>query len=198
VLADDDKGMADPVAEAEALTARGLLPEAIATLQRAIGESPAAHLHVALATLYLRRGDGVQARRELERALAVDPGYGVAYAYLGGLAAHAGRVHEAEELLERARTLAPADVLVAIKRAEYWMLIGVYDNARDELRQAMRESGGSPGERELAQSMLAAIEQKRRGSFTRNTVAFPSIAAGIRARFVRKRRQAATTEPEVE
>jgi len=190
----DDASIADPIAEAEAAMARGLLPEAIATLQRAIGEAPAAHLHVALATLYLRRGDGGQARRELERALDVDPEYGVAYAYLGGMAAQAGRVHDAEELLERAKSLAPNDVLVAIKRAEYWLLLGIYDSARDELRYALRESGGNPGERELAQSMLAAIEQRRRGSFTRNTVSLPNLGGALRSRFVRKSRQMAETE----
>ena len=193
-----DAAIAGPIAEAEALAARGELTAAFAVLQRALGEGDAAEIHVALGTLELRRGDAAAMRRHLEQALAIDPEYGLAYAYLGGLEAEAGRVAAALDLLDRARTLAPTDLLVALKRAELWMRLGVLDRAHDELRGALQNDGGAPEHRALAQSMLPAVDRKRQTSFVRRPVSFPAVRAGALLGWMRRRPAvAAHAEPEV-
>ncbi|MDE3097045.1 MAG: hypothetical protein KGK07_13735 [Chloroflexota bacterium] len=170
-----DAATSGPIAEAEALAARGELTAAFAVLQRALAESDAADTHVALGTLELRRGDAAAMRRHLEQALAIDPGYALAYAYLGGLETDAGRIAAALDLLDRARALAPTDLLVALKRAELWTRLGVLDRAHDELRDALRNDGGAPEHRALAQSMLAAVDRKRQTSFVRRPVSLPTL-----------------------
>ena len=163
--------------EAESLVARGLLDEAIATVQRAIGIGETAELQVALSTLYLRRGGQKEARRALDRALQIDSGCAVAHAYVGGMLIHAGQVHEAHVRLDLARDLAPDDLIVLIKRAEFWLRLGIFDNARQELRHGLQNGGGSPQVRAMAETMFAAIERKSRGSFTRKLVSLPSLGA---------------------
>ncbi|TAK65691.1 MAG: tetratricopeptide repeat protein, partial [Dehalococcoidia bacterium] len=171
------QGAAGPIAEAEALVERGQLDEAIATLQRALSEAETPDLHVAVCTLYLRRGDAAGARRALERAISLDPGCAVAHAYIAGMDLHAGRVADAQDRLDYARDLAPDDLIVRIKRAEYWLRLGIFDNARAELRHALQNGGGSPQNRAIAEAMFASIEKRSRGSFTRKTVALPSLGA---------------------
>lgn len=173
----DDARAAGPIAEAEALVERGQLDEAIATLQRALSEAETPDLHVAVCTLYLRRGDAAGARRALERAISLDPGCAVAHAYIAGMDLHAGRVADAQDRLDYARDLAPDDLIVRIKRAEYWLRLGIFDNARAELRHALQNGGGSPQNRAIAEAMFASIEKRSRGSFTRKTVALPSLGA---------------------
>lgn len=173
----DDARAAGPIAEAEALVERGQLDEAIAALQRALSAAETPELHVAVSTLYLRRGDGAGARRALDRALALDPACAVAHAYVAGMDLHAGRVADAQDRLDHARDLAPDDLIVRIKRAEFWLRLGIFDNARAELRPALQNCGGSPDNRAIAEAMFASIEKRSRGSFTRKTVALPTLAA---------------------
>lgn len=168
---------AGPIAEAESLVERGKLDGAISTLQRALGEAETPESHVALCTLYLRRGDATRARHALDRAIILDPDCAVAHAYLAGMDLHAGRVADAEGRLDHARDLAPDDLIVRIKRAEYWLRLGIFDNARAELRHALQNCGGSPQNRAIAEAMFASVEKRSRGSFTRKTVALPSLGA---------------------
>ena len=171
----DDARADGPVAEAEALVSRGLLTDAIATIQRGLSEAETPELHVALSTLYLRRGDVTDARRALDRALAIDPNCAVAHAYIGGMLIHEGRVEEAQARLDLARDLAPDDLIVLMKRAEFWLRLGILDNARVELRHGLQDGGGSPQTRAMAETMYAAIEKRMRSSFVRKTVTFPSV-----------------------
>ena len=139
-----DEAMAgEPIAEAEAYAAAGQLAQAIATIQRAIGAGESADLQIALCTLYLRRGGQGDARRALDRALALDANSAVAHAYIAGLDMHAGRVAEAQQRLDHALSLAPDDLIVRIKRAEYWLRLGIFDNAKLELRRALQNGGGA-------------------------------------------------------
>ena len=173
----DDALAAGPIAVAEALVERGFLDEAVATVQRALSEAETPELHLALSTLYLRRGDGDGARRGLDRAIALDASCAVAHAFVAGMDLHAGRVVEAQERLDHARDLAPDDLIVRVKRAEFWLRLGIFDNARAELRHALRNGGGSPQNRAIAEAMFASIEKRSRGSFTRKMVALPTFAA---------------------
>jgi len=167
----------DPIELAESLVARGQLEEAIVTVQNALGEHEAADLHVALSTLYLRRGDVDRAKNELERAIEVDPRCAIAHAYLGAVLARLGRVGEAEDYLDRAHELAPDDLVVSLKRAEWWSALGVLGRARDELRRGLQDGGGTPEARTIAVTMLAGIEERLRRSVSRSPVPLPSVTS---------------------
>lgn len=180
-----------PIAEAESLVTRGMLAEAIATVQRAIGRSDAPDLHVALATLYMRRGGAAEARRELDAALALDADNAVAHAYVGGILLQAGRVDEARERLDLALRLAPNDLIVLMKRAEYWLRLGIFDNARVEITRGLQDGGGAPYVRVMAETMLLAIEKRSRSSFSRQLVALPNLS-GLKRMFGRSGQTAET------
>lgn len=170
----DNARSAGPIAEAEALCERGRLDEAIATVQRAIGLAETPDLHVALATLYLRRGGSADARRALDRAIALDARCAIAHAYLGGMLMQSGHIDEAQARLDLARDLAPNDLIVLMKRSEFWVRLGVLENAKDELRRGLRNGAGSPQTRHMAEVMFLAIEKRARNSFARQTIALPS------------------------
>jgi tetratricopeptide (TPR) repeat protein len=168
----------DPIREAESLAVGGHLTEAVATVLREIGAHDSAALRVALATLYLRRCGAGDAARELDRAIELDPGCAVAHAYRGALLVRLGRVDEAEEALDLARDLAPDDLLVTMKRAEYFIVLGVLGRACDELRHGLSEGGGDPDLRETATRTLAEVEQRLRGSITRHPANLPRLGLG--------------------
>lgn len=182
---------AGPIAEAESLVSRGLLAEAIATIQRAIGRGGTSDLHVALATLYMRRGGAAEARQELDVALALEPNSAIAQAYVGGMLIDAGQIAEAQDRLDLALRLGPNDLIVLMKRAEYWLRLGILDNARAEIKHGLQDGGGAPHVRAMAETMLAAIEKRSRNSFQRQTVALPDLGA-LRRMFRRSGSTAAT------
>lgn len=175
---------------ARALADAGRIDEAIASLKTALAEGQSAELHVALATLYLRRGGGAAAAMgELDRALERDPSSGVAHAYVGALLVATGRIEDGVTHLDRARDLAPNDIIVAIKRAEYWLRIGVLDRARSELRAALLNGGGEPDVRAVARELLESVNGRVKSSFVRRTVALPGLPRISRA--LRRRSQPA-------
>lgn len=174
-----------PITEAETLVARGELDEALATIQRALGDVERADLLVAQATLYLRRGDVERAERSLERATVVDPVYAVAYAYQGGLLFNRGKVDESEALLDKAVDLDPKDLLVRVKRAEFWLRLGVLSRAEEELRIGLANGGGSPTARAAAETMYASIEKRKRTGVERKFVPLP-MAGRLQKLFHRK------------
>lgn len=182
----DEASAAGPIEEAESLVARGLLSDAIAAVLRAIGAHETPELRVALATLYLRRGGIDEAARELHRAIALDPSCALAHAYLGALLVRSGRIAEAEAALDRARELAPNDLLVSMKRAEYLIVLGVLEGARDELRHGLEDGGGTPEMRLAAARLLSAVERRLSHSVMRHPVALPSF--GAIGRLIRRRR----------
>lgn len=183
----DELRAGGPIAEAVLLADQGHLDEAIATVQRAIGEDPRPDLYVALSTLYLRRGDVSLAERELDRAIAIEPDYGVAYAYKAGVCLQRGDVDDAQDLLDRALALAPNDLLVRIKRAEFWLRLGALPNAREELRIGLANGGGTPSARAIGHAMIANVDRQMKGAAVRTTVPLPSIEP-VRRLFRRKSR----------
>ncbi len=192
----DDARAGGAIVEAESLVTRGMLAEAIATIQRAIGQSETADLHVALATLYLRRGSAGGARREIEAALALDNNNAVAHAYMGGILLNAGEAEHARARLDLARDLAPNDLIVLMKRAEYWLRLGIFDNARHEIALGLQDGGGAPHVRAMAEMMLATIERRSKNSFSRQLVTLPRLG-GIR-RLVGRSQDEAEGSVEVE
>lgn len=180
----DGAAAAGPIDEAEALVARGLLGDAIAVVRRGIGAADMADLRVALATLYLRRGDIDAATRELHAAVALDPSHAVAHAYTGALLLRTGDVDGAETALDRARDLAPDDLIVAMKRAEFFAALGILGRACDELRRGLAECGGAPDTRAAAARTLADLERRLARSITRRPARLPDL--GAFARFARR------------
>jgi Tfp pilus assembly protein PilF len=162
-----------------------MLAAAIGIVQRALGAEATPDLHVALATLYLRRGGAADARRELEAALTLDAKCAVAHAYVGGMLLQAGDVAEAQGRLDLAYQLTPNDLVVLMKRAEFWLRLGIFEKARAELKHGLQDGGGAPHVRSMAEAMLLAVEKRSRNSFTRQTspVIGPStmIASGCMA-----------------
>jgi len=189
----DDMAPDDPIAEAQTLAESGQLDRAIATVQRAVGLGDGPHLQVALCTLYLRCGRADEARRALDRAISMDPRCAIAHAYIAGMDLHAGRVARAQERLDHARDLAPNDLIVRIKRAEFWLRLGIFANAKAELRHGLQNGGGSRQNRAMAEAMFASVEKRSRGSFTRKMVALPSLA-GVKNAFRRHGVPAAEVE----
>lgn len=187
----------DPITESASLADRGHLTDAIATVQRAITLGDSADLRVALATLCLRRGDIDAASRELERAVQLDASCAIAHAYAGALLVRRGRVAEAGEALDRALGLAPDDLVVAMKLAEYFAVLGVLERARDELRRGLEDGGGSPDARIVAARMLEETEKRLRGSVTRRPVDLPELGRVGRA-VARRRTESALNATRVE
>ena len=181
----DEAAAASPVHEAESLVIRGQLSDAIATLQRAIGRSDAAELHVALATLHLRGNAMAEAEHELSAAIALDATCAVAHAYSGALLVQRGLVAEAQEALDTARALAPDDLVVARKRAEFFLALGILERARDELMHGLADGGGSQELRTSAAQLLAEIERRLSRSVKRHPVKLPGTA--LVTRFIGRR-----------
>ncbi len=187
----------DPITEARSLAEGGHLSEAIGTLLLAIGEHDSASLRIALATLYIRRGSADDAARELDRAIELDAACAVAHAYRGALLVRLGRVDEAEAALDLARDLAPNDLLVSMKRADYFTVLGVLGRACDELRHGLSEGGGDADLREAATRMLVEVEQRLRGSVTRHPANLPSLG-GLGRLFGRTQSDASLNTTKVE
>ena len=171
----DDARDAGPVAEAESLVARGRLDDAIASIQRALGVREGAELHVGLATLYLRRGGIAEATRALDRAIALDPLCAVAHAYAGALLTRAGRIEEARAALDTAKALTPDDIVVSLKRAEFFVALGILDEAAVELRHGLKNGGGAIETRNVAAKLLADVDRRLSRSVRRTPVALPTI-----------------------
>jgi Flp pilus assembly protein TadD len=193
---DDVARTLGPIDEAEGLLARGHLDEAVVTLQRALGAHETAELHVALSTVYVRRGSVADAHRELERAVALDPHCAIAHAYAGALFMRAGRPDEARERLDLARELAPNDMVVSLKRAEMWLMLGVLGNAGAELEHGLLYGGGSEATRAAARKLLAEVEKRMSRSVTRKTVRLPG--AGLMAMLRRRPAAMPSVEAKVE
>lgn len=187
----------DHITAAASLAERGHLTEAVATVQRAITAGDTADLRVALATLYLRRGDVDAAARELDLAVQLNPACAVAHAYAGALLARRGRVAEGGDALDRALELAPFDLLVAMKRAEYFTVLGVLERARDELRRGLDDGGGAPDARAAAARMLEEIEKRLRSSVIRRPVSLPDFGPVGRS-LSRRRTESALNATRVE
>ena len=96
--------------------------DAIAALRNAVARQPDdAHYHAALGELLIYRGTTAEGRTQLERALQIDPGSGLAYSLLGKLLAQSGAGNDldlAESLLLRATKAGPP------RPGEVWFDLG--------------------------------------------------------------------------
>lgn len=90
-------------------------------------------------------------------------------ALLGMVCLRRYRPAAARELLDRASTLAPSSAFVRLKRAEYWLALGVVPKARDELNLALTAAAGKPGLRDQIRSLIRKLEGDAKWSFSRAT-----------------------------
>lgn len=195
----DAAAAVDPVGEAEALASQGRLSDAIASIQRGIGVADSAELRVALGALYARDSRLDDAAGAFDAALALDPDCAVAHAYLGALLVRRGRVADAEDALERARDLAPNDLLVSLKRAEYFNALGILERACDELRHGLTYGGGEAEVRAAAGKQLADLERRLGRSVRRHPGRLPHLP-GLKAvlRIGSRERHRGVSAPEME
>jgi predicted Zn-dependent protease len=95
-------------------------------------------------------------------------------ALLGAIALRRGQARSAWRWLEEAAAVDPGSALVRLKRAEYWLALGVTDRALAELEEAAEGlEPHSPLWPQLRQA-LAAVEGRRRREVSRSP-ALPSL-----------------------
>jgi tetratricopeptide (TPR) repeat protein len=124
-----------------------------------------------------------------------------ALALLGIVGLRCYRLDEARELLDRASALAPTSSFVRLKRAEYWLALGLLPKAQDELSLALMAATGEPALRAHIRSLMKNLQRDGSRSFVRAT-ALPSPAPIIHILKALLRRVAAhgrstSTEPTV-
>jgi tetratricopeptide (TPR) repeat protein len=105
------------------------LPEAIATLQRAIEIEPRAETHYTLGVIYWQQGDLDRAANALSAAVAAGPQYADAHYTLGAVRAARGDAAGAVESLRRALVLRPD-------------LTGAHDTLARVLQRSGDDAGG--------------------------------------------------------
>jgi tetratricopeptide (TPR) repeat protein len=105
------------------------LPEAIATLQRAIEIEPRAEAHYTLGVIYWQQGDLDRAANALSAAVAAGPQYADAHYTLGAVRAARGDAAGAVESLRRALVLRPD-------------LTGAHDTLARVLQRSGDDAGG--------------------------------------------------------
>lgn len=123
----------------------------------------------------------------LERGLSCPQHRGENMALLGAIALRQGRARSAWRWLEEAVAMDPGSPLVRLKRAEYWLALGVVDRALGEVEEAARGlEPYSPLWPHLRRA-LAAIEDYRRRGVPRHPT-LPSPISLLRRRPVGRRR----------
>lgn len=126
--------------------------------------------HVNLAIALIEHGATNEARWELETVLRTDPRCAVARAYLGIELFKLNEVEAAREELKKAVRLAPTNLLVLVKFAEYYYRLGFFPRSATILEQALQlPYEGNEQIVALAKQSLARARQKCKGLIIRET-----------------------------
>lgn len=125
--------------ESHLLTSRGLLPQALETLTRAIEDFPeSAKLYYTRAMLFTRLDDLSQAEQDFKRVLALSPENAAALNAWGyTLADRTDRLDEAYQYIHKAYQLTPDDPAVIDSMGWVEYLRGNYEAALAKLKRAM-------------------------------------------------------------
>jgi tetratricopeptide (TPR) repeat protein len=110
--------------------------------QASLVDSPTYHL-AASARILASIGEWDLAQAALERAIAADPEYALAWGLLGEIRQQTGR-GEALEALERALWLEPASALNRVHLGLYWQRRGEYYKASQQFAEAARLEPNNP------------------------------------------------------
>lgn len=136
-------------------------PEALVLFARATRlESYNTWLLNEIGGMLSRKGKGLAALDFFQRALAVDPEFGIALINTGGILNALGRSLEALPYFERALVLSPGDPGVRFFLGVTYLSLQRHDDAHQSLRQALVEVGDTNDElRQRIQDALAAIPE---------------------------------------
>jgi tetratricopeptide (TPR) repeat protein len=124
-----------------------------------------AHPHIALGWLLVMNRDHDRAIEETERAVALEPGSGLAYTQLGGNLNYAGRYEEAIPVLKNALRLMPIPPTVCLAHLGFsYRMVGLYEESVAAFKQLLqREPNAVQGHLGLATTyMLAGRETEAR------------------------------------
>jgi tetratricopeptide (TPR) repeat protein len=119
---------------------RDAYPRARAAAERALAlDSTLGNAHAALAIVREKyEWDWRGAERELQRAIALDPGYATAHQWYAEYLSLVGRVEEALAEADRAVALDPLSPIIRVDRASALIRGRRYDAAIDELRRTIQ------------------------------------------------------------
>jgi hypothetical protein len=121
------------------------------------GGREAATLHAGLAERWARFGLPGRARRGLERALALDPGYEPALEQLGGAAIDAGDWARAEELHRALLRVRPRDVDAQLRLAAVLTRQAKWTEARDAFERARSLDAKAPVDPQVLAYVTARV-----------------------------------------
>jgi adenylate cyclase len=99
------------------------------------------YAHLALAQLYMLRGERDKAITALERAIALYPNGSEAYAHLGWVLSHAGEAEEGIKLIEKAMRLNPIPPVHYLQYlAEAYSNLGRHEDAIEVYKKLLQRS----------------------------------------------------------
>lgn len=143
---------------------RGDVEAARARFQHAISlepEHPQGYFGLAQTYLDQNTGGNAEVIEALEKALAVDPRYVPARAFLGIELLKKYDIQGAEEALHQALSDEPTNLLVHVKYAEYYYRLGFYNRAVELLEQGLQAPhGANEHVVALAKRLLGEARQK--------------------------------------
>src|SRR5207237_6419657 len=125
-----------------------------------------------LAHAYWLRDDLSAAEDWLRQVLVLAPEHAHAHALLGSVLLAQCKVEAARDELDLALHLAPDDVRVRVKRAEYFCQLGCHAESISELEQALRLPAPTANVRAYARDLLHEAQLKARHRTTRKPLRF--------------------------
>jgi tetratricopeptide (TPR) repeat protein len=160
---------ADLLDKGYACLRRGDPEAAISRFQHAIECEPnRPQAYFALSQAYLDQGLQEETQQALEKALAVDPTYVPARAYLGIELLKRYDLDGAQDALDQALRDEPTNLLAHIKYAEYYYRLGFYHRTVEMLERGL---SGPHGANEhvvaMARQFLTQARQKSKGIILR-------------------------------
>ena len=134
-----------------------MVSEAIRRLEEALPDfGDRAKFHLALGSLYLRKGDAQGAERAFQHAAAKEPGAAQVHTALGNLYISKKDARKAEDEFKAAANLAPNSSQERIRLADFYVLAGNPEKGEDILRRAVaKDPAFKQGWRHLVGIMFA-------------------------------------------
>lgn len=165
-MADGQKHVGAPSLErAQALSDAGSVVEAIAEMDRLIGEAPAVSLHLRKVKFLLQRRNYEQAGRELEAAESLSPADQDILIARAELFVMTDRLPEARAEFEKALVRAPADEPLRLARLRILIQEGLAQEASAEIALLLRDgSEGAKLEARLSRGLLALKLRQHRAA----------------------------------